>query len=135
MVVEGVAAEGEEDLVPLASVGGGRGVEEDGDQGPDVLDPGGLEVELGNHGVGRVVPGSRSSGRGLVGGRGAGLGDDMRLAGGDAEEAGGAATSAEEDEDEPVAGPLVISSRTRLFQTCRKEGKGFWRLIHVRRWS
>ena len=31
VVVEGVAAEGEEDLVPPASVGGGRGVEEDGD--------------------------------------------------------------------------------------------------------
>ena len=69
MVVEGVAAEGEEDLVPLAS-GGGRGVEEDGDQGPDVLNAGGLEVELGDHGVGRVVPGFRSRGRGLVGERG-----------------------------------------------------------------
>ena len=85
MVVEGVAAEGEQDLVPPASVAGGRRVEEDGDQGPDVLDASGLEVELGDHGVGRVVPGSRSSGRGLVGGRGAGLGDDG-LAGGDAEE-------------------------------------------------
>ena len=53
--------EGEEDLVPPASVGG-RGVEEDGDQGPHVLDAGGLEVELGDHGVDRVVPGSRSSG-------------------------------------------------------------------------
>ena len=46
MVVEGVAAEGEEDLVPLASVGGGRRVEEDGDQGPDVLDAGGLKVMM-----------------------------------------------------------------------------------------
>jgi len=77
-------AEGEEDLIPPASVGG-RGVEEDGDEGPDVLEAGGLEVELGDHGVGRVVPGSRSSWRGLVGGRGAGLGVDG-LAGGDAEE-------------------------------------------------
>ena len=51
MVVEGVAAEGEQDLVPPTSVGGRR-VEEDGDQGPDVLDAGGLEVELGDHGVG-----------------------------------------------------------------------------------
>ena len=41
-------------------------------------------MELGDHGVGRVVPGSRSSRRGLAGG-GAGLGDDG-LAGGDAEE-------------------------------------------------
>ena len=47
MVVEGVAAEGEEDLVPPAPVGGGRRVEEDGDQGLDVLDTGGLEVKLG----------------------------------------------------------------------------------------
>ena len=84
VVVEGVAAEGEEDLVPPATIGGGRGVEEDGDQGPDVLDAGGLEVELGDHGVGRVVPGSRTSGRGLVGGRDAVLGVDGQ-AGGDAE--------------------------------------------------
>jgi hypothetical protein len=55
---------------------------------------------------------------------------------GEVEEAGGAATSAvAEDEDEPVAGPLVISSRTRSSRTCRKEGKGLWRVIHVRRWS
>ena len=85
MVVKGVAAEGEEDLVPPVAVGGGRGVEEDGDQSPDVLDAGRLEVELGDHGVSRVVPSSRSSGRGLVGG-GAVLGVDG-LAGGDAEEA------------------------------------------------
>ena len=84
VVVEGVAAEGERDLVLSASVGGGRRVEEDGDQGPDVLDAGGLEVELGDHEVGRVVPGSRSSGRGLAGGRGPGLGVDGQLAGGDA---------------------------------------------------
>ena len=83
MVVEGVAEEGEQNLVPPASVGGGCGVEKDGDQGPDVLDAGGLEVELGNHGVGRVVPGSRSSRRGLVGGRGAVLGVDGQLAGED----------------------------------------------------
>jgi len=83
VVVEGVAAEGE-DLVPPAAIGGGRGVEEDGDQGPDVLDAGCLEVLLGDHGVGRVVPGSRSSWRGLVGGGGAVLGVDW-LAGGDAE--------------------------------------------------
>ena len=54
---------------------------------------------------------------------------------GEAEEAGGAATSAVEvDEDEPVAGPLVISSRTRSSRTY-KEGKGLWRVIHVHRWS
>ena len=54
----------------------------------DVLDAGCPEVELGDHGVGRVVPGSRSSGRGLVGGGGAVLGDDGLLAGGDAEVGG-----------------------------------------------
>ena len=58
MVVEGIAAEGEEDLVPLAPVGGGHRVEEHGDQGLDVLDVDGLKVELGDHGIGRVVPGS-----------------------------------------------------------------------------
>jgi hypothetical protein len=84
VVVEGAAAEGEEDLVPPAAVGGGRGVEEDGDQGPDVLDTGCLEVELGDHGVSRVVPGSRSSGRGVEGGGGAVFRVDG-LAGGDAE--------------------------------------------------
>ena len=41
-------------------------------------------MELGNHGVGRVVPGSRSSWRGLVGGGGAVLGVDW-LTGVDAE--------------------------------------------------
>ena len=54
VVVECVAAEGEEDLVPLAPVEGGRRVEEDGNQGLDVLDAGGLKVELGDHGIGRV---------------------------------------------------------------------------------
>jgi len=54
----------------------------------------------------------------------------------EAGEAGVAATSAvEEDEDEPAAGPLVISSRTRSSRTCRKEVKGLWRVVHVRRWS
>ena len=56
MVVEGIAAEGEEDLVPPAPVGGRRRVEKDGDQRLDVLDAGGLKVELGDHGIGRVEP-------------------------------------------------------------------------------
>jgi hypothetical protein len=51
VVVEGVAAECEENLVPPASVGDGGGVEDDGDQVLDVEDPGGLEVEVGDHGV------------------------------------------------------------------------------------
>src|SRR6185503_5205993 len=36
-------AKGEEDLVPPAAVGGGGGIEEDGYQGPDVLDASRLE--------------------------------------------------------------------------------------------
>ena len=52
-------------------------------------------------------------------------GAPRREVAGEAEEAGGAATGAvEEDEDEPVAGPLVISSRTRSSWTCWKEEKG-----------
>ena len=49
-------------------------------------------------------------------------GAPRREVAGEAEEAGGVATSAEEDE--PVAGPLVISSRTRSSRTCMKEGEG-----------
>ena len=55
---------------------------------------------------------------------------------GAAEEVGGAATSAEGvGEDDPGARPLVISSRARSSRTCRKEGKGLWRVIYVFRWS
>jgi hypothetical protein len=55
---------------------------------------------------------------------------------GAAEEAGGAATSAVGvGEDDPGARPVVISSRARLSWTCRKEEKGFWRVIQVFRWS
>jgi hypothetical protein len=53
--VEGVATEREENLVPPVSVGGGGGVEEDGDQVLDVRDPGGLKVEVGDHGVDRAT--------------------------------------------------------------------------------
>ena len=49
---------------------------------------------------------------------------------GAAEEAGGAATSAVgADEDDPGVRPLVISSRARSSRTCRKEGKGLWRVV------
>jgi hypothetical protein len=73
VVVEGVAVECEENLVPAASVGGG--VEDDGDQVPDVRDSDGLEVEVGDHGVNLAKLGSGtllnwSSGRRLVGGGG-----------------------------------------------------------------
>jgi hypothetical protein len=51
VTVEGVAAKNEEKLIPPSSVGGGVGVEDDGDQGLDVLDPGGLKVEVGTMGL------------------------------------------------------------------------------------
>jgi hypothetical protein len=62
VVVEDVAAEGEENLVPPAGVGGRRGVENDGDQVLDVGDPGSLKVEIGDHGIRRVVPGASTRG-------------------------------------------------------------------------
>ena len=55
---------------------------------------------------------------------------------GAAEEADGVATSAVGvGEDDPGTRPLVISSRARSSRTCRKEGKGLWRVIQVFRWS
>jgi hypothetical protein len=54
MAVESVAAKNEK-LVPPSSVGGGVGVEYDGDQSLDVRDPGGLKVEVGDHGVVRAT--------------------------------------------------------------------------------
>jgi hypothetical protein len=87
VVVEGVATEGVEDLVPPARVGRRRGVEDDGDQGPDVLDADGLEVEVGDQRVCRAVSSARTSGWRLVGGRGRGVDevDDGLLASGDGE--------------------------------------------------
>jgi hypothetical protein len=75
VVVEGVVAEGEKDLVPPSSVGGGGRVKDDGDQVLEVRDPGDLKVEVGDHGVNLAKLGSgtllkRSSGRCLVGGGG-----------------------------------------------------------------
>jgi hypothetical protein len=55
VAVESVAAKNEEKLVPPSSVGGGVGVEDDGDQGLDVRDPDGLKVEVGDHGVVRAA--------------------------------------------------------------------------------
>jgi hypothetical protein len=57
VAVESVAAKNEEKLVRPSSVGGGVGVEYDGDQGLDVGDPGGLKVEVGDHGVVRATRG------------------------------------------------------------------------------
>jgi hypothetical protein len=55
---------------------------------------------------------------------------------GAAEEAGGAATSAAGlGEEDPGVRPLVISSRARSSRTCRKVGKGLWRVIQHFRWS
>jgi len=86
VIVEGVATDAEEDLVPLAPVGGQRRVKDDGNQGPDVLDPNGLEMELGDHRIGRVGPRACHSRRGLVGG-GDSVSevDDRLLVGGDEE--------------------------------------------------
>jgi hypothetical protein len=58
MAAESVAAKNEEKLVPPSSVGGGVGVEDDGHQVLDVRDPGGLKVEVGDHGVVRATRGS-----------------------------------------------------------------------------
>jgi hypothetical protein len=57
VAVESVAAKNEK-LVPPSSVGGGVGVEDDSDEGLDVRDPGGLKVEVGDHGVVRATRGS-----------------------------------------------------------------------------
>jgi hypothetical protein len=58
VAVKRVAAKNEEKLVPPSSVGGGVGIEYDGDQGLDVRDPSGLKVEVGDHGVVRATRGS-----------------------------------------------------------------------------
>jgi hypothetical protein len=58
VAVESVAAKNKEKLVPPSSVGGGVGVEDDSDQVLDVRDPGGLKVEVGDHGVIRATRGS-----------------------------------------------------------------------------
>jgi hypothetical protein len=57
VAVESVATK-DEKLVPPSSVGVGVGVEDDGDEGLDVRDPGGLKVEVGYHGVVRATRGS-----------------------------------------------------------------------------
>ena len=72
VVVEGVAAEGEEDQVPPASVGGRLGLEDARDEVADVLDAPGLVVELRHEGVGRIVPDDRGRARG----RGPDVGED-----------------------------------------------------------
>ena len=64
MVVEGVVAEGEEDQVPPASVGGRLGLEDDRDEEAYVLDAPCLVVELHLVGLGRIVPDDRSRSRG-----------------------------------------------------------------------
>ena len=56
VVIEGVAAEGEEDQVLPASVGGRLGLEDDRDEEADVLDSPGLVVELRHERIGRIVP-------------------------------------------------------------------------------
>jgi hypothetical protein len=48
VIVEGVAPQGEEDLPSPARVVGERLVQHDGDEGPDVVETGGLGVESGD---------------------------------------------------------------------------------------
>ena len=77
IVVEGVAAEGEEDQVPPPGVGRRLRLEDDRDQEPDVLDPSSRVVKLGHERVGRVVPedhGVRHAGTGRSRGRGPNVG-------------------------------------------------------------
>jgi hypothetical protein len=58
VAVESLATKNEEKLVPPPSVGGGVGVEYDGDEGLDVRDLDGLKVEVGDHGVVHATRGS-----------------------------------------------------------------------------
>ena len=77
MVVEGVAAEGEEDQVPPPGIGRRLRLEDNRDQEPDVLDPSSLVLKLGHERVGRVVPddhGVRHAGTGRSRGRGPNVG-------------------------------------------------------------
>ena len=57
VVVQGVASESEKDQVPPSPIGGRRGVEDDRDQGLNVLDTSSLEVELGDHQIALSRPG------------------------------------------------------------------------------
>ena len=59
VVVEGVAAVGEEEQVPQPAIGRRLRLEDDRDQEPNVLDPSSLVVKLGHEWVGRVVPEDR----------------------------------------------------------------------------
>ena len=66
VVVEGVAAKGEEDQVSPPSVGRRLRLEDNWDQEPDVLDTvSSLVVKLGHERVGRVVPEDRGGRRGV----------------------------------------------------------------------
>ena len=66
VVVRGVAAKGEEEQVPLASVGRRLSLQDDGDHQANVLDTPSLKVELSHEWVGRVVPGHHGGGGGAV---------------------------------------------------------------------
>jgi hypothetical protein len=71
VVVEGVAAEGEEDQVPPTGVGGRVRLEDDRDEESDVLDTPGLVVELRHERISRIMPDDRGVGRTVVRGGGA----------------------------------------------------------------
>jgi hypothetical protein len=66
VVVQGVAAKGEKEQVPPASVGRRLGLQNDGNHQANVLDTPSLKVELSHEWVGRVVPGHRGGGGGAV---------------------------------------------------------------------
>ena len=59
VVVEGVAAEGEEDQIPPSGVGGRLRLEDDRNAEADVLDTPGLVVELRHERISRIVPEDR----------------------------------------------------------------------------
>ena len=66
MVVEGIAAESEEDWVLPTGVGGRLRLEDDRDEELDVLDTPGLAVELRHERIGRIVLDDRGVGHAVT---------------------------------------------------------------------
>jgi hypothetical protein len=67
VVVEGVAAEGEEDQIPPSGVGGRLRLEDDRNAEADVLDTPGLVVELRHERISRIVPEDRGVSQARIG--------------------------------------------------------------------
>ena len=76
MVVEGIAAESEEDWVLPTGVGGRLRLEDDRDEELDVLDTPDLVVELRHEWIGQIVPDDRGVGHAVTR-RGRGSGPDV----------------------------------------------------------